>query len=155
MSEQTKKRTFPYAFARVSAMKAKLIRKEEYHKLLKMELASLTRFLSESEYKDQITKLSAKYSGILLIDLALRNNQEETYQKLRRICPNQVVEVIDLWLRKSDFQSLKVVLRGIYSNSNPSEVAQLLEPVGKFDRTHYEELLETGSVSKALKESNW
>lgn len=146
-------KTFPYAFARISAMKAKLVKIDDYHKLLKMDLASITRYLQESQYKQQITKMSAEYSGVELVDRALRKNEEETYNKLRRICPDSVVAVIDLYLKRYDFQNLKVVLRGIYSNASKEEVASLLEPIGHFDSRHFEELFETGSVLKALKDS--
>lgn len=153
MKEKTHKRTFPYAFARISAMKAKLISKNEYHKLLKVDLPSITRFLGESEYKSEITKLSAKYSGIELVDRALRKNEEKTYNKLRKICPNDIVEVINLYLSKADFQNLKIVLRGIYSNADKEDVLSILEPVGKFDQAHFETLFDTGSVLKVLKNS--
>ena len=107
MRKTTQQKTFPYAYARVSAMKAKLISKNEYHKLLKVDLPSITRFLGESEYKSEITKLSAKYDGIELIDRALRENEEKTYNKLRKICPDDIVDVINLYLSKAE--KLKVI----------------------------------------------
>jgi len=147
------KKTFPYAFARVSAMKAKLVQTEDYHKLLKMDLAGITRYLQESEYREAITKLSGTYEGLELLDQALRMHEEQVYGKLRRICPPEVQQVIDLYLLRSDFQNLKIVLRGLYANATKEEVTSLLEPVGKYDATHFEELFAAGSVQKALVQS--
>jgi len=146
-------KTFPYAFARVSAMKAKLIATGDYHKMLKMDLSSITRYLQDSEYKDSITRLSSEFSGLELIDRALRRNEEKVYDKLRRICPDDVAKVIDLYLSRADFQNLKVILRGLYANASKDSVLALLEPVGKYNREHFADLLETGSVQKALRQS--
>jgi len=153
MAEDKNKRTFPYAFARVSAMKAKLIKPDDYHKLLKMDLPSITRYLQDTQYRDSITKLSSEFSGMELMDRALRRSEILTYKKLRKICPNDVVEVIDLYLTRGDFQNLKVVLRGLYSNAAREEVLPLLEPIGKYGRKHFETLFETGSCQKALLQS--
>jgi V/A-type H+/Na+-transporting ATPase subunit C len=153
MRKTTQQKTFPYAYARVSAMKAKLISKNEYHKLLKVDLPSITRFLGESEYKSEITKLSAKYDGIELVDRALKKNEEKTYNKLRRICPNEIVDVINLYLSKADFQNLKIVLRGIYSNATKEDVMSIIEPVGKFNQAHFEKLFDMGSILKILSKS--
>ncbi len=150
MAKIIEQKNFPYVFARVSAMKSKLVSKDDYTKMLKMDLTSITRYLQESEYKTSITSLSTQYHGMELVDRALRQNQESTYDKLRMISPNDVVEVIDLFLVRSDFQNLKVVLRGIYSKSSKESVLSLLEPIGKFDRRHFEDMFETGSVWKAL-----
>jgi V/A-type H+/Na+-transporting ATPase subunit C len=150
MTELLSKRTFPYAYARVSAMKAKLIPRNDYPKLLKMDLASITRYLQESEYKAEISKLGMKYSGMELVDRAIRQNQAKTYEKLRRICPNDVTAVIDLFLERWDFQNLKVVLRGIYSNALEDDVLSLIEPVGKYKEEHFKRLFEAGSIEKAL-----
>jgi V/A-type H+/Na+-transporting ATPase subunit C len=153
MRKTTQQKTFPYAYARVCAMKAKLISKNEYHKLLKVDLPSITRFLGESEYKSEITKLSAEYDGIELVDRALKKNEEKTYNKLRKICPNEIVDVINLYLSKADFQNLKIVLRGIYSNSNKKDVMSIIEPVGKFNKAHFEKLFDMGSILKILLKS--
>ncbi len=148
-----RKRTFPYAYARVSAMKAKLLQAGEYHKLLKMDLPGITKYLQESEYSDEITRNSAKFAGIELIDYALKENQESVFDKLRRICPDDVERAIGLYLERADYQNLKIVLRGLFSNSTKEEVASILEPIGRFSEAHFISLFETGSMIKALRES--
>ncbi len=148
-----RKRTFPYAYARVSAMKAKLLGPNEYHKLLKMDLPGITKYLQDSEYSEEITRNSAKYSGIDLIDYALRENQVAVFGKLRRICPDDVEKAIGLYLARADYQNLKVVLRGLYSNSSRDEVESVLEPVGRHSSEHFLTLFDSGSVQKALTES--
>lgn len=149
-----KAKNIPYTFARVSAMKTKLIKRPEYHKLLKMDLAAITRYLQESGYKEAITKMSADYRGIELIDQALKANQDEVFSKLIRISPDQVDWIIYSYMRRIDIQNLKVVIRGIYSSSKKEEVMSLIEPLGKYDEAYFRSLFEEGSVENALKSND-
>jgi V/A-type H+/Na+-transporting ATPase subunit C len=142
---------FPYTFARVSAMKSKIIGKDEYYKLLKMDLSTITRHLQDSQFKDSITKLSTEYRGVELIDMALRREQYRIFNKLREISPQLVIDVIDLYLMRYDYQNLKIILRGIYSNASKEEVFALIQPIGKYRKEYFMDLFETNSISKILK----
>lgn len=143
----------PYTFARVSAMRSKLVDKSEYHKLLKMDLNSITRYLQESEYKNSITELSTRFSGIELIDQALRQNKVRTFDKLRKISPDSVAKMINQYLCRWDYHNLKVVLRGLYSNAEQKEVMDLIVAIGNFDKKHFQKLFSTGSIWEALMQS--
>ena len=145
----------PYTFARISVMRSNLITKHEYHKLLKMDLAEITRYLQDSNYKDSLTKLSVKYEGMELVEQALRRNQRLTFAKLRRISPGPVINIIDLYLMRYDFQNLKVVLRGIYSNADKETVKRLVETVGRYSNSFYIQLFETGEIEKAIKKAGF
>ncbi|MGM5487538.1 MAG: ATP synthase A1 subunit C [Nanobdellota archaeon] len=140
----------PYTYARVRAMRAKLIRTEEYHKLLKMDLNSITRYLQDTQYKDSLTKLSSEFQGIELVDMALRREQYRTFNKLREISPQSVVKVLDLYLGRFDVHNLKIVLRGIYSGASRDEVFKLLEPIGKYWKEYFMELHDLQSIRKVL-----
>jgi V/A-type H+/Na+-transporting ATPase subunit C len=150
MTKKLYKKAMPYTFARVSAMKSKLIKKNDYYKLLKMDIDSIIRFLQESEYKESITKLSSKFSGVDLLDHALRQNKVRTFQKLRKISPKPVVDVINLYLGRWDYHNLKVILRGIYSNSTKEEVSNLILAIGNFNKKHFVNLFEKHSINDAL-----
>jgi len=81
-----KLKRYPYTYARVAAMRSNLLNKQQYHKLIKMELNSLIKFLEEeTTYKEQIDKLAINYSGVDLIEHALNENLVTTTEKLRRI----------------------------------------------------------------------
>ncbi|PIZ55046.1 hypothetical protein COY28_02115, partial [Candidatus Woesearchaeota archaeon CG_4_10_14_0_2_um_filter_57_5] len=51
---------YPYAFARISVMRTRLIDKDEYHKLLKLEPHSLVRYLEDTDYKQDLIAVSGK-----------------------------------------------------------------------------------------------
>ena len=148
-----REKNVPYTFARVSAMKAKLIPKSEYHKLLKMDLSAITRYLQESNYRDAVTKMSVKYHGVELVDQALKLNQEQVFSKLTRISPDEVETLINSYMKRIDIQNLKVVIRGIFSNSKKEEVLSLIEPIGKYDENYFGMLFEQNSVENVLKKT--
>ena len=64
-SEKNKKGNTNYAYSvtRVRAMKSKLLPKESYPRLLNMGIDEITRFIQESEYKNDVDELAMKYSG--------------------------------------------------------------------------------------------
>ena len=45
---------YPYTYARVSAMKGKLIQRDQYQKMLRMGTNEVTKFLQETEYRKEI-----------------------------------------------------------------------------------------------------
>ena len=72
----TKKTNYAYAVARVQAKRGKLIPRSEYDKLLKMDVAEITRFIQDSEYKEEVDELAARFSGLDLLEAALTVNEE-------------------------------------------------------------------------------
>ncbi|MFO7710619.1 MAG: V-type ATPase subunit [Candidatus Woesearchaeota archaeon] len=154
MYRKASKTKIPYTCARVRAMKSKLIHPDEYHKLLKLDLNSITRYLQDSRYKDSLTKLSLEFQGIELIDMALRREQYRTFNKLREISPESVVSVLDLYLGRFDVHNLKVVLRGLYSGAQRDEVFRLIEPIGRYRKEYFMDLFDLQSVKKVLEKNN-
>ena len=66
--------TYPYTYVRTTVMKSLLFKKEDYHKMLKMGFNEITKFLQDSNYKDEINELSREHSGTDLLELALNKS---------------------------------------------------------------------------------
>lgn len=154
MVNKVKSDMVPYTYARVSAMRSKLIARSEYQKLLKMDLTSITRYLQEAGYKE-IIELSDKFSGIELVDQALKENQVETFHKLRKISPQNMVDVINLYLCRWDYYNLKIVLRGLFSNISKEETMELIIDAGNYNREHFAKLFDTSSIWEAIANSKF
>ncbi|MFP4423860.1 MAG: V-type ATPase subunit [Candidatus Woesearchaeota archaeon] len=154
MYRKASKTKIPYTCARVRAMKSKIIHPDEYHKLLKLDLNSITKYLQDSQYKDSLIKLSLEFQGIELIDMALRREQYRTFNKLREISPESVVRVLDLYLGRFDVHNLKVVLRGLYSGAKRDDVFRLIEPIGRYRKEYFMDLFDQQSVRKVLEKNN-
>ena len=107
---------YPYTYVRSTAMKALLIKKEDYHKLMKMGLNEITKFLQDSEYKKEINELAATHSGIDLLELAINRNMAASFDKLRKISPEELNLLIDEYLKRKDIDDIKTILRGKFTN---------------------------------------
>ncbi len=146
--------TYPYTYARVSAMRGKLIKKEDYARLLKMDTISIVRYLQETEYKASVDKLASKHRGVDLAEYAINDNLVETVKKLKTISEEEVVELIDAYLKRWDIQNLKTVLRiknKIQKIEDIKSAENLLVPLGSFDKKFLSNLLNMNSLSDILK----
>lgn len=140
----------PYTFARVSAMRAKLIEKQDYHKMLKMTIPEIIEFISEYGYRKSIDELSANYSGVDLIERALSKNYTETVLKLKRISKDEVNILINAYVNRWDFINIKTILRGIYGKYDQEYAASLLVPVGNLSYNFLLNLIKLDDIGEVL-----
>src|SRR5687768_5356659 len=81
---------YAYANARVRVRKGKLLPRETYQKLLKMDIPEITRFIEATEYGREIGELSTKFRGIDLLENALNVNEERNYAEVRDFVSGEV-----------------------------------------------------------------
>ena len=67
----------------------------------------------------EIDELAVRYSGVRLMETALNRNLVGTWDKLRRISPEEVDLLIEAYLAMEDFRNIKTILaRPPYRNEN-------------------------------------
>lgn len=138
--------TYPYTYARVSAMKSKLIKREDYQKLLRMKVAEIAKFLQETEYRREIDELAVSQLGIHHVEKALNKNLVRSFRKLKRIAEGNLRLLIEEYLKRKDVSNLKAVFRGKFTNASQERVSSLLIPVGAFSKAYLLQLLNKESV---------
>lgn len=121
---------YPYTFVRSIAMKALLLKKEDYHKLMKMSLNEITKFLQDSNYKKEINELANKHSGIHLIELALNKNMATSFDKLRKISPDELNLLINQYTKRKDIEDFKTILRGKFTQTPTDQIKESLIGAG-------------------------
>ena len=149
---------YPYAVTRVRAMKSKLLPKESYPRLLNMGIDEITRFIQESEYKNDVDELAMKYSGGDLAEHALNRNLALTYDKLARITSGELNDLIVEYLRRYDIWNIKTLLRGKLFNASVEDILESLIAAGEFTYTSMSELAAKSTyqeVIEALKYSEY
>jgi V/A-type H+/Na+-transporting ATPase subunit C len=136
-SDKNKKGNSNYAYAvtRVRAMKSKLLPKESYPRLLNMGIDEITRFIQESEYKNDVDELAMKYSGGDLAEHALNRNLALTYDKLGRITAGELNYLITAYLKRYETWNLKTLLRGKLYNAPVEDILEFLIASGQFTYT--------------------
>lgn len=127
--------TYPYAYARVSAMKGKLLRAEEYHKLLKLSLPEIAKNIQELEYKHEIDQLAVEYEGVELLTRALDLHFQNIMAKLRRIADEELMLLIEGYLKRNDIANIKTIIRGKVRGMAQDEIKMTLLPGGTLEET--------------------
>jgi V/A-type H+-transporting ATPase subunit C len=150
-----KKTNYAYAVARVQAKRAKLIPRGEYEKLLKMDLSEITRYIEESSYRSDVDELSARFSGLDLLEAALAVNEERTNAAVRRMVDGEGGELVALYLARHLVEDIKTVLRGKNAGATRDELLRelLLEDLdtyGIFQPLLADDVKTPDDVTKAL-----
>lgn len=145
--------SYPYTYVRTVVMRALLIKKEEYHKLMKMKLDEIARFLEDTNYKAEINALAAKYSEAELLERALNKNLASTFLKLKRISPDELDLLINAYLKRNDVFNIKTILRGKYVKADEEEIKSLLLPAGSLSYSQLTDLMKPATIEEALKNS--
>ena len=121
---------YPYTYVRSTAMKALLIKKEDYPKLMKMGLNEITKFLQDSVYKKEINELAAEHSGIDLLEMALSRNMAASFDKLRKISPEELNLLINEYVKRKDIEDIKTILRGKFTGLAVEKIKKSLIGAG-------------------------
>lgn len=136
----------PYTYTRVKAMKAKLLKDEDYQKFLKMSLEEITRYLQETEYNKEITELAVKSSGINLVEYGLNKNLENMFTKIWRVALQDVKDQIRIYLRRYDVANMKTILRGKFSKVSNEVINNELIASGELSRDFLERVVKESST---------
>jgi len=136
---------YAYTNTRVKAMKAKLLKKDDYQKFLKMSLAEIARYLQETEYNKEITELAVKFSGINLIEYGLNKNLENTFAKILNFALQQPKGQVKLYLRRYDIANIKTILRGKFSKASNEKISNELIASGELSRGFLERVIKESS----------
>lgn len=118
----------PYTYVRTIVMESELLQKEDYDKLLKMQLTEMIQFLEESTYREEIDELAIIEEGVQLVEHAVQRNFRRAVEKLRRISEDELKVLIDVYLWRNDIQNYKTLIRAKYQKLAPERVANLFIP---------------------------
>ncbi len=141
---------YPYTYIRALCMINQLIKKDDYHKLLKMSLPEIIRYLQDSLYKEEINKLAVKYSGVALLENAFNLNTIRNINKLRRISPKKINIILDAYLRRMDIHNIKTIVRGKFTGMNENSIKEVLLPLGEIDSVTLDRFLKKEKISDIL-----
>ncbi len=142
---------YPYTYVRTTVMRTLLIKKGEYHKLMKMSFSEITRYLQDSIYKKEIDSLATELSGTELLEIALNRNLESSFKKLRRISPEELNILINYYSKRKDIEDVKTILRGKYTKADKKSVINSLQAAGTLSLDYLKKLIEFESVEEILK----
>ena len=145
------KAAYAYIVARTKVMKSKLLKPEDFRKLLNMSFDEIMRFLEETEYKKEIDEVAYKYTGPKLLDYAVFTNLAKTYKKIYSVSFGDARALIGQYLKRWDVWNLINILRGKNANLPNEMIEETLVPAGEFSQDYLRSLL-TKDISEIVKE---
>lgn len=146
------KGNYSYVTARVKAKKSLLISKDNYPKLMLMDLNEIGRFLGETQYQVEMTELATRYDGVNLIELGTSKNLARVFTDILSYSKGDLREMLERYLRRWDHWNIKTVLRGKYYGASTEEIQEDIVAAGKFDEGYINLLISQESVEAVLAE---
>jgi len=136
-----KKGNYAYTVARVKAKKSQLMGDDAYQKMLMMSLPEISRFISETGYSKEITALTAKFSGVDLIEHATYANMARLFTSILNSTTGDLRDMVAANLERWDIWNLKVILRGKSFGMDVDNIREDLVPAGVLDAEDLEKLI--------------
>ena len=66
---------YAYTATKAKAMKSRLIKEDDYNKMLQLSVSELAHFASEAGYQKEVTELGDKSEGVELVELHAAGSQ--------------------------------------------------------------------------------
>jgi len=144
------KGNYAYACTRVKAKKKFLLSRESYSRLLVMDVHEIGRFLGETQYRDEMTRYTSRYSGANLVEAAVTRNLASTYSDILSFTTGHLREMVGNYLKRWDMFNVKTVLRGKVTDVKDEEVLDTLVPAGAFSEAYLKELVAMTSLQEIM-----
>ena len=139
---------YPYVTARLKAKKALLIPDDIYAKMLQMEIPQIARLIGEGEYKQEVLRLGARYSGVDLIETATAQNLARVYTQIIGFSEGHLKFMISQYLGRWDVRNVKTILRGKLYGAPTGEITDDLIPAGSLGMDYLSELAAMDSIGE-------
>jgi len=144
------KGNYPYACARVRAKKSLLLTKENYPKLLMMDLNEIGRFLGETQYNVEMGELASRYDGVNLIENGTSKNLARMYNNVLSFTNGELRTMVASYLERWDIWNIKTILRGKYYGATVEDIREDLVPAGRLTEEDLNALLATDGTAEVL-----
>ncbi len=135
------KAAYAYIVARTKVMKSRLLKSEDFRKLLNMSFDEIIRFLEETEYRKEIDEMGYKYTGPRLLDYALYANLAKTYRKILQVSFGEAKALIGEYLKRWDVWNIINIIRGKMAKVPVEIIEETLVPAGDFSEEYLKSLV--------------
>ena len=141
---------YAYMSARVKAKTSKLLKEEDYNKMLMMSVPEISHYISEAGYSKEMNDLGSRHEGIELLEYATYMNMSKQFRSILESANGELKDMVAAYLTKWDFENLKVVLRGKNYGLTLENMREDLVIAGSLKEDDLEKLLSAPSIEEAL-----
>ncbi len=150
MFRSSGKGNFAYTSARVKAKKSKLLKEEDYSKLLMMSVPEMSQYISEAGYSKEMADLANRYSGLELLEYATYANMAKAFRSVLQSSSGELYNMVEAYLSKWDVENAKTVIRGKKYGLTPEQIREDLVPAGSLSSEDLDRLIAMGSVEDTV-----
>jgi len=142
---------YGYSNARIGAMRASLLRKNQIQDMIQAsKIAGVVGLLNDTDYKDDLVNYSLRYSGADLIELALGRNLAGTCKKLIRLSPKRAKKIILTILERWDIHNIKTILSAKSAGYKKEEIEPFLVVAGSLTIDELRRMLDQSTVEEVV-----
>ncbi|MDO5861961.1 MAG: V-type ATPase subunit, partial [Thermoplasmata archaeon] len=141
---------YAYTVARVKAKKSKLLKEEDYNKMLQLSVPEVARYISDAGYGKEVTDLASQHEGIDLVEYATYSNMANTFGSILGSSQGELKDMVAAYLEKWDIWNLKVLLRGKSFGLDAASLKEDLVPAGKLDAEDLDKLISIDSTEDII-----
>jgi len=139
-----------YAVTRVKARKPRLIKPEDYAKMLQMDGALLAKNIGDLGYQGELNELLGKVPEYELMERALLLNMARDFSQILAFCGPDIRSRIEAYLGRLDIRNIMSVVRHIEMGEDRTSLSRVIIPYRRWAGDLPYTLLASQSSAQAL-----
>ena len=141
---------YSYTSARVKAKKSKLLKEEDYNKMLMMSVPEISHYISDAGYSKAMADLGNRYEGLSLVEYATYANMAKAFRSILNSSTGALSRMVNAYLTKWDFENLKTIMRGKKYGLPIEEIREDLVPAGNLSMDDLDKMLSLTTIEDIL-----
>lgn len=141
---------YSYTSARVKAKKSKLLKEEDYNKMLMMSVPEISHYISDAGYSKEMADLGNRYEGLSLVEYATYANMAKAFRSILNSSTGALSRMVNAYLTKWDFENLKTTMRGKRYGLPVEEIREDLVPAGNLSMEDLDKMLALNTIEDVL-----
>ena len=141
---------YSYTSARVKAKKSKLLKEEDYNKMLMMSVPEISHYISDAGYSKEKADLGNRYEGLSLVEYATYANMAKAFRSILNSSTGALSRMVNAYLTKWDFENLKTIMRGKKYGLPIEEIREDLVPAGNLSMDDLDKMLSLTTIEDIL-----
>ena len=138
-----------YSATRIQVMRAKLIKRADYERLLKMSEMEIIGYLQATEYREDIDAIALKdLDDLETVDKIIARNTDRLLKKLKSISSKEFMDELLRTLHENDKWNIKVIAESIIGEKDAKDMLNRYAKRGTFDPQQFANVKTLEELSK-------
>lgn len=141
---------YAYTSARAKAKKSRLLKQEDYDKMVMMSVPEISHYISEAGYSKEMAELGNRHEGISLVEYATYANLGVAFRSILKASTGELRNMVDAYLLEWDFMNLKTILRGKHYGLPIEEIHEDLVVAARLNASDLDDMLAAPGIEETI-----